>query len=294
MFSRYTKIGYNSNMLLGAHMSIAGGVDKAIERGMSLSCNTIQLFTKNANQWKGKILEQDEVDRFIAIKKESGISPVIAHDSYLINIASSNPELREKSIDALIDEMNRCRTLEIPSIVIHPGAHLGAGEDVGIKNIIASLDIVFKKTEGWGVAVALEATAGQGTNIGCRFEHLSRIIDGVRKQDRIRTCLDTCHIFAAGYDISTPEGYYNVMDEFDRLIGLDRLVCIHVNDSKKGLGSRVDRHEHIGKGCLGEEVFRLLMKDRRFDRIPRIIETPKGKEMKEDRINLNRLRKMAK
>ena len=281
-------------MLLGAHMSIAGGVDKAIERGIPLSCNTIQLFTKNSNQWKGKILEPDEVDRFIAIKKESGISPVIAHDSYLINIASSNPQLREKSIDALIDEMNRCRTLEIPTIVIHPGAHLGAGEDVGIKNIIASLDIVFKKTEGWGVAVALETTAGQGTNIGPRFEHLSRIIDGVGQQDRIRTCLDTCHIFAAGYDISTPEGYYNVMDEFDRLVGLDRLVCIHVNDSKKGLGSHVDRHEHIGKGCLGEDAFRLLMKDRRFDHIPKIIETPKGKEMKEDRINLNRLRKMAK
>ena len=279
-------------MLLGAHMSIAGGVDKAIERGMSLSCTTIQLFTKNSNQWKGKPVTGEEAGRFKALRKKSGIRQVIAHDSYLINLASGDPELRGKSIDALISEMERCRILEIPYIIAHPGAHTGIGEDEGIKNIIISLDIVCAETDGWGVDIALETTAGQGTNIGYGFEHLSRIISGVKHNHRIKTCIDTCHIFAAGYDIRTPEGYEKVIDTFNRLVGLDRLVCIHLNDSKKGLGSRVDRHEHIGKGFIGKESFRLIMNDRRFNNISRIIETPKGPEMKEDKINLKFLRKL--
>ena len=280
-------------MLLGAHVSIAGGMDKALERAMSLSCTTIQLFTKNSNQWKGKALKTDEADRFIALRKESGIFPVIAHDSYLINLASGSNELREKSINALIDEMERCRILEIPYIVIHPGAHLGAGEEAGIKIISDSLNIIFQKTDEWGVDIALETTAGQGTSIGYKFEHLSRIIEGVRNKERIKICLDSCHLLAAGYDISTPEGYHKVINGVKRLIGLDRLVCFHVNDSKKGLGSHVDRHEHIGKGYVGKEFFMLLMNDNRFKNIPKIIETPKGKDMKEDLINLTLLRKMA-
>ncbi len=280
-------------MLLGAQMSIAGGVDKAIERGMALSCTAIQLFTKNSNQWKGRALKSGEVERFKALKKESGISPIIAHGSYLINLASDNQESREKSINALIDEMERCRTLKVPCIVIHPGAHLGAGEDAGIKNIIESLNIVLDKTDGWEVDIALETTAGQGTSVGYRFEHLCRIMNGVKAQKMVKACIDSCHLFAAGYDISNPEGYCRVIEEFDRIVGFDRVVCFHVNDSKKGLGSRIDRHEHIGKGYIGKGFFRLLMRDKRFEHIPKIIETPKGEGMREDRFNLTLLRKMA-
>lgn len=290
-------------MLLGAHTSIAGGIDKAIERGASLDCTTIQIFTKNSNQWKGKALSPDEVERFHLLRKKSQINPVIAHDSYLINMGSGNKELWDKSVAALIEEMERCRILEIPVIVIHPGSHTGAGEDEGIKNIVNGLNIIMEKTEGLNVSIALEVTAGQGSGIGYRFEHLARIIDGVTNKDRISTCLDSCHLFAAGYDISTPEGYEKVFDEFDKLIGFERLTCFHVNDSKKGLGSRVDRHEHIGKGFIGEDFFRLLMRDERFKNIPKIIETPKGPKgkdpkskdnaMKEDRINLGLLRRMG-
>ncbi len=285
-------MSYNQTMLLGAHMSIAGGMDKAIERGASLSCTAIQVFTKNSNQWNGKPFTEDEISRFHDLRKKSCIKQVIAHDSYLINLASGNHELRERSVNALIIEIDRCRILEIPYIVIHPGAHLEIGEDEGIKNIIDSLDIICAKTDGWGVDIALETTAGQGTNIGYRFDHLSRIIDGVKNTDRIKTCIDTCHIFAAGYEIRTQEGYDEVINEFNKLIGLDRLACIHLNDSKKGFESRVDRHEHIGKGFIGKECFRFIMNDKRFRNIAKIIETPKGKDMREDKLNLKCLRKM--
>ena len=280
-------------MLLGAHMSIAGGVDKAIERGAALSCTAIQLFTKNANQWKGKPFEKEEIERFAALRKESNIFRILAHNAYLINLASSNNSLRTKSINALIDEMGRCMALSIPCIIIHPGAHLGAGEDEGIKNIINSLNIIMDKTGGWQLDIALETTAGQGTNIGYRFEHLARIIDGIKDKERIKVCLDTCHIFAAGYDISTAEGYAHVIKEFDKLVGIDRLICLHLNDCKREFGSRIDRHEHIGKGTLGALPFRLIMNDRRLGNIPKIIETPKDKDMKNDRRNLGVLRKMA-
>ena len=280
-------------MLLGAHMSIAGGVDKAIERGAALSCTAIQLFTKNANRWKGKPFEKEEIERFAALRKESNIFRILAHNAYLINLASANNSLRVKSINALIDEMGRCMALSIPCIIIHPGAHLGAGEDEGIKNIINSLNIIMDKTGGWQLDIALETTAGQGTNIGYRFEHLARIIDGIKDKERVKVCLDTCHIFAAGYDISTAEGYAHVIKEFDRLVGIDRLVCLHLNDCKREFGSRIDRHEHIGKGTLGALPFRLIMNDRRLGNIPKIIETPKDKDMKNDRRNLGVLRKMA-
>ena len=280
-------------ILLGAHMSIAGGVNKAIERGAALSCTAIQLFTKNANQWKGKPFAKEEIERFAELRKKSNIFRILAHNAYLINLASYNNSLRTKSINALIDEIGRCKALSIPCIIIHPGAHLGAGEDEGIKNIINGLNIALTKTNGWPVDIALETTAGQGTNIGYRFEHLSRIIDGIKDNERVKVCLDTCHIFTAGYDISFAEGYVNVMKEFDRIIGFDRLVCFHVNDCNKGLGSRIDRHEHVGKGTLGALLFRLIMNDRRFENIPKIIETPKGEDMKNDRRNLGVLRKMA-
>lgn len=280
-------------ILLGAHMSIAGGVDKAIERGAALSCTAIQLFTKNANQWKGRPFEKEEIERFAALRKVSNIFRILAHNAYLINLASANNSLRVKSINALIDEMGRCMALSIPCIIIHPGAHLSIGEDEGIKNIINSLNIIMDKTNGWQVDIALETTAGQGTGIGYRFEHLSRIINGVKDNERIKVCLDTCHIFAAGYDISTAEGYDNVVKEFGRLVGIDRLVCLHLNDCKREFGSRIDRHEHIGKGTLGALPFRLIMNDKRLGNIPKIIETPKDKDMKNDRRNLGILRKMA-
>jgi len=284
-------------MLLGAHISIAGGVDKAIERGASLSCTAIQVFTKNSNQWKGRPLRPEEIETFLALRKKNKISAIIAHDSYLINLATSDPDLKEKSINALISEMERCKALEIPCIVIHPGAHLGSGEETGIRNIANALNRVLQQTEGWGVAIALETTAGQGTSIGYRFEHLRQIKDNVQDKDRIKTCLDTCHLFAAGYDISTAEGYHKVISDFDRTVGFDSVACLHVNDSKKGLGSRVDRHEQIGKGHIGIRAFRLLMNDRRFKDIPRIIETPKGKgkgkEMEEDRVNLALLKSLV-
>lgn len=280
-------------MLLGAHMSIAGGVDKAIERGASLSCTAIQVFTKNASQWKGRPLRPEETGTFLALRKKSKISAIIAHDSYLINLATSDPDLKEKSINALISEMERCKALEIPSIVIHPGAHIEAGEETGIRNIADSLNTVLQRTEGWGVAIALETTAGQGTSIGYRFEHLRQIKDNVQDKDRIKTCLDTCHLFAAGYDIRTSEGYHKVISDFDRTVGLDSVACLHVNDSKKGLGSRVDRHEQIGKGHIGISAFQLLMNDKRFKDVPRIIETPKGKEMEEDRVNLALLKSLV-
>jgi len=280
-------------MLLGAHVSIAGGMDRAMERGISLSCTAIQIFTKNSNQWEGKKLAADEVKRFISMRKKSPISHVIAHDSYLINLASDKGEIRERSMKALIDEMGRCRMLEIPCIVIHPGAHTGSGERGGIENIVHSLNVILEETDGWGVDIALETTAGQGTSIGYLFEHLKLIMGGVREEGRLKVCLDSCHLFAAGYDISTPEGYHRVIQEFDRLIGLDKVVCFHLNDSKKGLGSHVDRHEHIGKGLIGEGFFRCLMQDRRFENIPKIIETPKGKDMEKDRMNLALLRRMA-
>lgn len=274
-------------------MSIAGGVDKAIERAVQLSCTAIQLFTKNANQWRARAFEEEELARFFSLIKKSNISVIFAHNSYLINLASGSSALRTKSVNALINEIERCKVLSIPYIIIHPGAHLGIGENEGIKNIINSLNFIFAETKGRPVAVALETTAGQGTGIGWRFEQLSRIINGIKDNERIKVCLDTCHIFAAGYDISTAEGYDSVMKEFDRVIGIRRLVCFHVNDCKKGLGSRIDRHEHIGKGALGQLPFRLLMNDKRFENVAKIIETPKDKDIKNDRRNLRVLRMMV-
>ncbi len=280
-------------MLIGAHMSIAGGVDKAIERGIALGCKAIQIFTKNTNQWKARPLRDAEILHFHKLRYRSNISIILAHDSYLINPASPDQTLRKKSTSALLEEMARCKALGISYLILHPGAHLGAGEARGIRYAIESLNYVLHKTRGWHMDIVLESTAGQGTNIGYKFEHLLAIIEGVKFNERIKVCLDTCHLFAAGYDISTSYGYEKTMEEFDRLIGLSRLVCIHVNDSKKELGSRVDRHEHIGKGHIGLEGFRCLIKDKRLHDIPKIIETPKGKGLEEDKRNMDILKGLA-
>jgi len=273
-------------------MSISGGVDKAILRGASVGCRAVQIFTKSSNQWAAKELEDEVVAGFKANMMETGIRNVVAHDSYLINLASPNNDLREKSFHAFLDEMERCRRLGIKQLIMHPGSHTGQGEEEGIRTIAAEFKTLLTASEGWGVDIVLETTAGQGTNLGYSFEQLATIIENTGSSDKMKVCFDTCHVFAAGYDISTVDGYHETMDRFDRLIGLDRIVAFHMNDSKKGLGSRVDRHEHLGKGEIGEVAFGMIMKDDRFKAIPKILETPKGKEMDEDRQNLAFLKKL--
>jgi deoxyribonuclease-4 len=278
--------------LLGAHMSIAGGVDKALLHGKKVDCQAIQIFTRSSRQWAAKPYSQEEVELFRINRRETGISAVIAHDSYLLNLGSPDEALRKKSISAFIDELERCETLGVSHLVAHPGAHLGAGEAAGIKTIARSLDEVHKACPGYAVKVTLEITAGQGSCLGYRFEQIGRMIDAARESDRLRVCFDTEHAFAAGYDIRTKEGYDRTFTEFDEKIGLALLAAFHLNDSKKELNSRVDRHEHIGKGQIGVQAFRLLLNDQRFWGVPMCLETPKGPELEEDRVNLDLLRSL--
>ncbi len=279
--------------LIGAHESIAGGVHTAFERALRAGCRTLQVFTKNSNQWKSRPLDEADIANYKTAASESTIAPVIAHDSYLINLCATDASILMKSREGFVDEIRRCGALGIPFLNFHPGAHMGAGEEEGIKRIVESLDLAHEETSGSPVMSVLETTAGQGSAIGYRFEHLRAIIDGVKEKGRMGVCIDTCHIFAAGYDISTPRGYEETFTLFDEVIGLGRLAAVHVNDSKKPLGSRVDRHEHIGKGAIGEEGFRCLMKDSRLALVPKILETPKGDDLEEDRVNLALLRKLA-
>jgi deoxyribonuclease IV len=280
-----------SPLLAGAHMSIAGGMHRAFERGLKAGCRTIQVFLKNSNQWKAKPLTEQDRKLFREAQRKSGIRPVMAHDSYLINLASPDIFLRKKSIDAFIEEMERANFLGIPYLITHPGAHVGAGVEAGITRISDSLERALEIVEP-PVAVLLENTAGQGTSIGCCFEHLAAIIEKIPDSDRVGVCLDTCHLFAAGYDIRTEKGYETTMRDFDRLVGLRKIRAFHVNDSKKDLGSHVDRHAHIGEGCIGLEGFRRLVNDKRFVRIPKILETPKGPDLAEDIMNLATLKKL--
>ncbi len=280
--------------LLGAHMSIAGGVFNAFLHGKSVGCNTIQIFVKSNNQWRAKPLSDEEVEKYHQLQKETGINPVVAHDSYLINAASQDKALFAKSRDALRIELERCQALKIPYLVMHPGSHLGAGEKIGLATIARAVNEIFDELEDSGTKIALEATAGQGSNLGFKFEHLADIMGQVKQQNRMAVCLDTCHVFAAGYDIRTAGGYKTVMAEFERIIGLPHLAAIHFNDSKKGLGSRVDRHEHIGKGELGKEAFGFFLNDSRLAKVPKILETPKGPDYAEDKMNLRVLRSLIK
>ncbi len=279
---------------LGAHMSIAGGVFNAFTHGQGVGCDTMQVFTKNSNQWRAKPLGKEEVAEYLRLQGETGIEPVVAHTSYLINLASMDKALNQKSREALLIEVERCETLKIPFLVLHPGSHLGAGEEVGLKNIAAALDWVHAQTPQAKTKVALETTAGQGAHLGYRFEQIRAMIDLTKEKERLAVCLDTCHVFAAGYDIRTQKGYDQTIADFDRLIGLEKLGAIHFNDSKKDLGSRVDRHEHIGKGFLGKEAFGFFLNDKRLTHIPKILETPKGPDYKEDKVNLSVLRKLIK
>ncbi len=284
---------FSRPLLLGAHMSIAGGMHTALERAMSIGCTTMQVFVKNNNQWHGKPLTDEDVATYKELRVKSSIAPVMAHDTYLINLCAADENILAKSRTTLKDEFDRCGRLGIEYLNFHPGSHMGRGEAEGIKRIAESLNLIHADTHVTTKSV-LETTAGQGTAIGHRFEHLRAIMDLVDERDRMAVCIDTCHIFAAGYDIVTERGWEKTFREFDDIIGLDRLIAFHVNDSKRELGSRVDRHEHIGKGKIGLEGFRLLMNDTRFEHIPKILETPKGDDMKEDVENMMVLKSLLK
>jgi deoxyribonuclease-4 len=285
------KTNYPKQML-GAHTSINGGVSTSVDLAGKLKFTAMQIFTKNNNRWFAKPLSDEEINRFKTKLAASEIQFVVAHDCYLINLCARDEIMLGKSREAYIDELQRCEQLGIPHLNFHPGAHLGLGEEDGIKIIAESLNIAHQKTPGFSVTSMLETTAGQGTSIGYRFEHLRKIIDLVEEKERMTVCIDTAHIFAAGYDIKDPLKYDNVIKEFDSIIGLSQLKCFHMNDSKKQLGTRVDRHENIGEGFIGLEGFRNIMNDKRITHVPKILETPKGKEQLEDIKNLNTLRKL--
>lgn len=280
--------------LLGAHFSAAGGAINALREAERLECGTFQLFTKNNNQWVGKPITDDEAKAFRKALKASGMRHATAHDSYLINLASADSTLWRKSVEAFVDEVRRADQLGLSYLVTHPGAHVGAGEEVGLANVIRALDEVHEREPKAKVKTLLEVTAGQGSSLGHRFEHLATILAGVKSPKRLGVCFDTCHALAAGYPLSTKAEYEATFAGFDRVIGLKRLMCFHVNDSKKPLGSRVDRHEHIGRGCVGETAFRLLMADPRFVDVPKILETPKEDgDVEMDPVNLALLRSFA-
>jgi len=271
-------------------MSVAGGVSKAFERAASIDINTMQVFTKNQNRWQQKPTPQKEIDRWFELQARTGIGPVVSHAAYLINLGSPDDALWEKSADALVDELTRAEELGILGVVLHPGAHMSASEAAGIARIAAGLDRAHAATRGYKTLTLIENTAGQGSVLGYRFEQLRAMLDGVAEPARIGFCLDTCHAFAAGYDIRTPETYAETMAAFDQLLGLERLKCFHFNDSKKGLGSRVDRHDHIGSGLLGLAAFGFILNDARFAGVPKLLETPKSEDMHEDVENLTVLR----
>lgn len=281
--------------LLGAHMSISGGLEKALFRGKACGCQVIQLFTRNPNQWVCGELSSKEIDAFHTARVQTSVVPVAAHDSYLINLASPRPENRRRSLQALQDELVRTDLLGIPYVVIHPGAHMGSGEKMGIRRIAGSLNRIFERTSKLRVRILLETTAGQGTSLGYRFEQLAEMIDQTESQDRLGVCLDTCHLFAAGYDFGDRETFNTLVRDFDASIGLSRLKVIHANDSKKERGSRIDRHEHIGQGLIGERAFSFLLKAPAFKDLPFILETPKGADAfgeDLDTLNLGVLRRL--
>ena len=281
--------------ILGAHQSIAGGYHKAVECARQCGCDCVQLFTKNNNQWSAKDITVAEAQRFREALQKTGITHPIAHDSYLINLASPDEKLWRKSVDAFVVELRRAHILGIPYVVTHPGAYTTGSEDDGLQNVVRAIDEIHAQSADLHTQCLLETTAGQGTSLGWRFEQLVRIIDGVKEPDRLGVCFDTCHVFAAGYALGTPDEYHHTMDAFDRLVGVDRIMAFHLNDSLRTCGSRIDRHEHIGRGHLGVEPFRLLLADPRFLDVPMYLETPKGQEDGEDWdvINLRVLRGLA-
>jgi deoxyribonuclease IV len=278
--------------ILGAHQSISGGYDKAVKRAFECSCDCVQLFTKNNNQWRAKPITAEEAEKFQTALAEHGISHPIAHDSYLINLASPEPALWRKSLLAFVEELRRAETLGIPYVVTHPGSFTTSDEKSGIRQVVRALDEIHSQTKGLRTECLLETTAGQGTALGWRFEQLAAILDGVKEPDRLGVCFDTCHVFAAGYPLGTKKEFSATMKAFDGLIGVTRIKAFHLNDSRRELGSRVDRHEHIGRGRMGLEPFRLILNDRRFKKIPMYLETPKESDSVDnwDLVNLATLR----
>ena len=277
--------------LLGAHFSIAKGLHNAVYKAKAYGCNTLQIFTKNASTWKEREVSQDEIELFAQAKPETGIYTIASHTSYLINPASPDKKKHAMSCNALKEELVRSSRLGIPFVVLHPGSHMGKGEGYGIDRIAESIKEIIDKIPDGRTRLLLETTAGQGFSVGHTFEQLASILDKVADRDRTGICLDTCHIFAAGYNIRSETSYDNTILTFDSIIGLEHLYLIHLNDSKKKLGSRVDRHEHIGQGSIGLKAFALFMNDKKLLNIPKIIETPDGKGAGDwDRINIEKLR----
>lgn len=275
-------------------MSIAGGYYKAVEAAAGFGMDTVQIFTKNNNQWRAKPLRDDDVREFQAALERTGVQRPCAHDSYLINLASPDDALWEKSLEAFVVELERAEALGLAGVVMHPGSFVDSTERRGLSRIVKGLDTACRRTKGFQTEVWLETTAGQGTNLGHRFEHLGEILKRSKFSERMGVCIDTCHIFAAGYALDSDDEYAATMEEFDDIVGLDRVRAFHLNDSKKELGSRVDRHAHIGEGCLGIEPFCHVLNDPRFQELPMYLETKKekrdGAEM--DAVNLERLRKL--
>jgi deoxyribonuclease-4 len=280
----------------GAHVSVAGGLHTAFERALEAGCDVIQVFVKNQRQWAARPLGTEEISAWQAARWQAGIETIVAHGTYLTNLAAPGDVVWKRSVATFRDELIRCEQLDILGLITHPGSHLGTGEEAGIKRIAEGLDIIHAETEGFRTKTLLEITAGQGTCIGCTFEHIAAIIGRVRHPDRVGVCFDTCHAFAAGYELRTAEGYAETMTKLSRVIGVERIACFHVNDSCKTLGTRVDRHAGIGQGCLGTKAFRHLVNDRRFLRVPMLLETPKGLDERGrdlDRANLAALRRLV-
>jgi len=283
-----------NTLKLGAHMSAAGGLENAITIAVDAGCQTVQLFSANQRQWKAKRLTNDEIDVFKQTYADSGLVEMVVHASYLINLAAINAETYKKSLVALKDELTRCDQLGIDYTVLHPGAHMGEGEDTGVAKIVKSLNKVLDAD--WNCTLLLETTAGQGSSVGCKFEHLAAIIGGVNDASHLGVCLDTCHVFAAGYDIKSEKGYQQTIKDFDRIIGLERLKVLHINDSKTDFASHVDRHEHLGKGKIGKSGFAHIVNDKRLNKLPLILETPKGTSpggRDFDKLNLATLRRLV-
>jgi deoxyribonuclease-4 len=269
-----------SRLLLGAHMSISGGFETAIARGTSIGCTTIQVFTKSNRQWHAKPIDPEEAELFRTAVKESDIDPIVAHATYLINLGASDAAIAKKSVKAVLDELERCNLLGIPYLVLHPGSHNNTNEEECLARIAENLDTIFETDTG-KTKILLEIMAGQGSSVCYSFEHLATIRKLSHHKHRLGVCFDTCHAFAAGYDFTTPHGYKAMWDEFESVIGLEHLLAMHINDSKKELGSHVDRHEDVGKGEIGLEAFEMLFNDHRFFDIPKILETPENKEEKD-------------
>ncbi len=273
---------------IGAHTSIAGGVQNAIYLGKEIGCDVVQIFSKNQMQWKARPLTAEDAEKFQKAIRETGVLPMTVHDAYLINLGTANPVTYRRSYQAFVEELQRCELLGVPYLVMHPGSHLGEGEEIGLQRIARSIRRAYEESGVTKTVVLLETTAGQGTNLGYRFEQLAEIMEMSGMEEKIAVCVDTCHIFAAGYDIREAESYFRTKQEFQRILGLEKLKAFHVNDSKGDLGSRLDRHARIGQGKIGSEAFRLLVNDPDFRNIPMILEIPGGNQAYAEDIRLLR------